>query len=169
MDTNVSVRNQDGGVEMEKIPNGRYTKKFREEAVKVVTDGGLSVLETSKRLSLPKSTLEHWLRVSKAGSLGEIGKGQRPLTDIERELAKVKRELSLAKMEWGILKKRPRTLPMSRWKVRGDQGVATGLLCFAAMPCAGGDEKRILCLGQAFAYHLAAGGDETGTGDTCCS
>ena len=45
------------------------------------------------------------VRVSKTGALGEIGKGQRPLTDIERELAKVKRELSLAKMERDILKK----------------------------------------------------------------
>ena len=126
---------------MERIANGRYTKEFREETVKMVTDGGMSVLETSERLSLPKSTLESWIRVSKTGTLGEIGKGQRPLTEIERELAKVKRELSLAKMERDILKKRPRTLPRSRWKVRGDQGVATGLLCFAAMPCVGGDDK----------------------------
>jgi transposase len=90
---------------MERIPNGRYTKEFREEAVKMVTEGGLSVLEISRRLSLPKSTLEHWIRVSKAGNLGKIGRGQRPLTDIERELAKVKRELSQAKMERDILKK----------------------------------------------------------------
>ena len=90
---------------MERIPNGRYTKEFREEAVKMATDGGLPVLEISKRLSLPKSTLEHWIRVSKKGHLGKIGKGQRPLTDIERELAKVKRELSLARMERDILKK----------------------------------------------------------------
>ena len=39
-------------------------------------------------------------------------------------------------------------------------------MCFAAMPCIGGDDKRILCLGQASAYHPAAGGDETGIGDT---
>jgi transposase len=71
----------------------------------MVTDGGLSVLEISKRLSLPKSTLEHWIKVSKAGHLGKIGKGQRPLTKIERELARVKRELSLARMERDILKK----------------------------------------------------------------
>jgi transposase len=90
---------------MERIPNGRYTKEFREEAVKMATEGGVPVLEISKRLSLPKSTLENWIRVSKAGHLGKIGKGQRPLTDIERELAQVKRELSLAKMERDILKK----------------------------------------------------------------
>jgi transposase len=90
---------------MERIPNGRYTKEFREEAVKMVTDGGLSVLEVSSRLSLPKSTLERWRRVSKKGNLGSVGKGQRPLTEIERELAQVKRELALAKMERDILKK----------------------------------------------------------------
>ncbi len=90
---------------MERIPNGRYTKEFREEAVKMVRDEGLSVLEISRRLSLPKSTLENWIRVSKTGDLGQIGKVQRPLTEIERELAKVKRELSLAKMERDILKK----------------------------------------------------------------
>jgi transposase len=98
---------------MERIPNGRYTKEFREEAVKMVKDGGLSVLETSKRLSLPKSTLEHWLRVSKTGTLGEIGKSQHPLTEIERELAKVKRELSLAKMERDILKNGPKGIYLS--------------------------------------------------------
>jgi transposase len=90
---------------MKRIPNGRYTQEFREEAVKMVTDGGIPVLEVSKRLSLPKSTLEHWIRVSKSGHLGKIGKGQHPLTDIERELAQVKRELSLAKVERDILKK----------------------------------------------------------------
>ena len=29
---------------MERIPNGRYMKEFREEAVRMVTDGGLSML-----------------------------------------------------------------------------------------------------------------------------
>jgi transposase-like protein len=50
---------------MERIPNGRYTKEFREEAVKMATEGGLQVLEISKRLSLPKSTLEHWISLSR--------------------------------------------------------------------------------------------------------
>jgi transposase-like protein len=30
---------------MERVPNGRYTKEFREEAVKMVTERGMSVLE----------------------------------------------------------------------------------------------------------------------------
>jgi transposase len=90
---------------MERIPNGRYTREFRAEAVKMVTEGGMSVPEISKRLSLPKSTLENWIRVSKSGQLDQIGKDRRPLTEIERELAKVKRELAETKMERDILKK----------------------------------------------------------------
>ena len=90
---------------MERVPHGRYTKEFREEAVKMFTDGGLSVLEICKRLSLPKSTLERWIRVFKTGNLGEVGKSMRPLTEIAVELAQVKRERSLAKMERDILKK----------------------------------------------------------------
>jgi transposase len=90
---------------MERIPNGQYTKEFREEAVKMVSEGELSIPEAARRLSLPKSTLANWIRASKHGKLGSIGNGQRPLTDIERELAQVKRELALTKMERDILKK----------------------------------------------------------------
>ena len=65
----------------------------------------MSVGEASRRLSLPKSTLENWVRASKAGKLGEIGKDQRPLTEVELELARVKRELIITKMERDLLKK----------------------------------------------------------------
>ena len=86
--------------------NGLYKKGFREGAVKMVTDGSLSVVEISKRLSLPKSTLDRWLRrITKTGAVGEIGKSQRHLIKIEMEFTKVKRELSLAMLERDIFKK----------------------------------------------------------------
>ncbi len=78
---------------MKGIPHGRYTKEFREEAVKMVLEGGMTVPEAAGRLSLPPSTLGNWVKAHKAGKLGEIGKTHRPLTDIEMELARVKREL----------------------------------------------------------------------------
>jgi len=90
---------------MKRIPQGRYTKEFREEAVKVVAEGGLSLPEAARRLSLPTSTLGNWLRAYKAGKLGEVGKSQRPLTEIEMELARVKRELAEVRMERDLLKK----------------------------------------------------------------
>ena len=40
---------------MKGIPQGRYTKEFREEAVKLVTDEKLSLPEAGRRLSLPTS------------------------------------------------------------------------------------------------------------------
>jgi len=87
------------------IPNGKYTKELREEAVKLVTQEKLSVPETARRLSLPPSTLDNWLKKHKEGKLGEIGKDYRPLTEVEIELARVKKENATLKMENEILKK----------------------------------------------------------------
>jgi len=90
---------------LRRIPNGKYTKELREEAVKLVTEEKLSVPESARRLSLPTSTLDNWLKKHKEGKLGEIGKGYRPLTEVEIELARVKKENAKLKMENEILKK----------------------------------------------------------------
>ncbi len=90
---------------MKRIPQGRYTKEFREEAVKLIVEEKLSLPEAARRLSLPPSTLGNWVKAYKAGKLGEVGKTYRPLTEIEMELARTKRELAEVKMERDILKK----------------------------------------------------------------
>lgn len=90
---------------MKGIPQGRYTKEFREEAVKLVTEEKLSLPEAARRLSLPPSTIGNWVKQFKAGRLGEVGKTYRPLTEIEMELARTKKELVEVKMERDILKK----------------------------------------------------------------
>jgi transposase len=87
------------------IPQGRYTKEFRLEAVKLVTEEGLSWMEAARRLCLPTSTLANWVKASKAGKLGDVGKKYRPLTEMEMELARTKKELVEVKMERDILKK----------------------------------------------------------------
>jgi len=87
------------------VPQGRYTKEFREEAVKLVTEEKLSIPEAARRLSLPPSTLGNWVKAYKEGRLGEVGKTYRPLTEIEMELARTKKELVEVKMERDILKK----------------------------------------------------------------
>ncbi|MCX5812124.1 MAG: transposase, partial [Proteobacteria bacterium] len=84
---------------MKRIPNAVYTKEFREEAVKMVTEGGLSVSEVGRRLSVSSSTIRYWLNADREGALSDVGKQQRPLTEIEMELARVKRELAQVKME----------------------------------------------------------------------
>jgi transposase len=90
---------------MKGIPQGRYTKEFREEAVKLVTEGNMRIPDAARRLSLPPSTLGNWVRAYRAGKLEAIGKTQRPLTEIEMELARTKKELAEVKMERDILKK----------------------------------------------------------------
>ena len=90
---------------MKGLPQGRYTKEFREEAVKMVTEEKLSLPEAARRLSLPPSTLTTWVKADKAGRLGEVGKTRRPLTEIEMELARTKKELVEVKIERDILKK----------------------------------------------------------------
>lgn len=89
---------------MMRLPKGKYSKEFREEAVKLVLQGGLSVSEASKRLSLATTTLSNWVKAFRAGNLAEIGKGQRPLSEAELELARLRRELAEVKLERDILK-----------------------------------------------------------------
>ena len=90
---------------MKGIPQGRYTKEFRQEAVRLVLEQKLSWAKAAQQLSLPTSTLANWVKAYNAGKLGEIGKSYRPLTEIEMELARVKKENATLKMKCEILKK----------------------------------------------------------------
>jgi len=87
------------------IPQGRYTREFRQETVKLVVEDKIACSEVAKRLSLAPSTLAYWVKAYKEGKLGDIGKAQKPLTDVEMELARTKKELVEVKMERDILKK----------------------------------------------------------------
>ena len=131
---------------MKRGPQGRYTKEFREETVKLVTEEKLSLPEAARRLSLPPSTLGNWVKQFKAGRLGEIGKTYRPLTEIEMELARTKKENAELRMERDILKKQPRTLPGSRCPVRGNEANAALLSHSTSKPHVEGLIQRFLCL-----------------------
>jgi transposase len=91
--------------EMARLPYAKYTQEFREEAVKLVNEEKLSIVEAAKRLQIPTNTLEHWVKLFRTGKLGEIGKNYRPLTEGEMELARLKRENAELKMERDFLKK----------------------------------------------------------------
>ena len=90
---------------MKGIPRGKYTKEFRQEAVKLVLEEKLSWGKAGRRLHLAPSTIGNWVKAYQEGKLGEIGKSYRPLTEVEMELARVKKENSTLKMENEILKK----------------------------------------------------------------
>ena len=90
---------------VERIPKGKFTREFREEAVRMIFEDKLSIPEVGRKLELPPSTIRYWVKAHQSGKLGEVGKGQREMTALERELYETKRELARVKMERDILKK----------------------------------------------------------------
>ena len=102
VDTKIEVQYENGGVSMEKVPKGTYTKEFKEEAAKMVTGQGLSIPEVGRRLSIPKSTIANWVR---AASNGTLAKSKKVVTEEEMDHARLKREIAELKMERDILKK----------------------------------------------------------------
>ena len=89
---------------MEKVPRSVYTKEFKEEAVKMVTEAGLSIPEVSRRISVGKSSIRYWIKRAKEGGFSNEGK-QRPVTAEQMEVARLRREVAELKMEREILKK----------------------------------------------------------------
>jgi transposase-like protein len=104
VDTKVEVHYQDGGVVMVRGPKGVYTKEFKEEAVKMVTEAGLTIPEVGRRLSVGKSTIAYWLKLAKEGTLSNDAK-QRSVTGEQMEVARLRREVAELRMERDILKK----------------------------------------------------------------
>ena len=47
---------------MKGIPQGKYTKEFRTEAVKLVMEGNMSLPEAARKFWLPPSTLANWIK-----------------------------------------------------------------------------------------------------------
>ena len=87
---------------MERIPRQFYTNEFKEEAVKLVTEGGLGVAEASRRLSVSEQTLRNWI---KRLQVGKPVNGGRTVGELEAEVSRLRRELAEARLERDILKK----------------------------------------------------------------
>jgi transposase-like protein len=129
---------------MEKIPNAVYTKELREEAVNLVKDSGLSLPEVGRRLSIPSSTIRYWVAKNKKGTLSEVGKQQKPRSEVEMELLRLKRELAEARIERDLLKKRElRTLQRSRSEVRDHKDNAAHIFYYPYVPFLQGLSKRL--------------------------
>jgi transposase len=90
---------------MKRMPYGIYSKELREEAVKLVTESDLSMVEVSRRLEIPNQTLRNWVKAHREGTLSEISKNRKPLTEAEAELARLRKELAEVRMERDLLKK----------------------------------------------------------------
>jgi transposase len=73
------------------IPQGRYTREFRQKAIKLVVEDKISCREATQRLSLAPSTLAYCVRAYKEGKLVDVGKAQKPLTEGEMYLVWTRR------------------------------------------------------------------------------
>ena len=79
-----------------------YTKAFKEEAVKLITDEGYSFAEAGRNLGVNPNLISRWKRELE-GDGSEIPPGQ--LVAIRAELKELRKENKHLKMEREILKK----------------------------------------------------------------
>jgi len=78
----------------------RYPEEFKIEAVKQVTDRGLSVASVATRLGVTPFSLYAWLKKYGPGSEGHKAK-----IDEQAEIVRLRKELKRAEEERDILKK----------------------------------------------------------------
>ena len=89
---------------MERLPRQKYTKEFREEAVRLVLEQKLTTPEAARRLAMSDKTLANWVFRARQGQLAGLGETRRPVTELEAEVSRLKRELAEARMERDIPK-----------------------------------------------------------------
>ena len=89
----------------ESVPSRQYTYEFKAEAVRLA--GSIGGNPAAERLGIPQSTMAHWVRRSKAGtlSLADASPVKRPLSELELENSRLRRELASAKLDLEIVKK----------------------------------------------------------------
>ncbi len=86
------------------IPRQHYTEEFKQEAVKLVRESGLSIAEAGRRLSVPPMTLKNWVYRSKNPQSGSLSSG-RPVSELEAENSRLCKELAESRLECEIIKK----------------------------------------------------------------
>jgi transposase len=88
---------------MERIPRRVFTAEFKMEAIKLVTEQGLSQSEAARRLDIASTSLHGWIRQAQAGKLKPSGKAG--LSTEQQRIRELERELAIVRMERDILKK----------------------------------------------------------------
>lgn len=80
----------------------QYTKEFKEEAVRLITQGGISLSQVSRDLDVNQNVLRRWKQeLEQHGSQAFPGQG----VPIEQELARLRRENEVLRQEREVLKK----------------------------------------------------------------
>ncbi len=81
-----------------------YSKQFKIDAVKLVTEQGYKVSEAARNLGIHHSSLRHWKKqLETDGNQSFPGKGN--MTSDKEELYRLRKEVKKLRMEREILKK----------------------------------------------------------------
>ena len=91
---------------MQKRPRRIYTREYRIEAVKLVTEHGMEVKVAAEKLGVCLKTYGNWVSSAKSGKLAGIDAHRlRPVSELEAEVSRLRFELATACEERDILKK----------------------------------------------------------------
>lgn len=84
------------------VQRKQYTKEFKEEAVRLITQGGVSLSQASRDLDINQNILRRWKQESERHGVKAFpGQG----VPVEQELARLQRENEVLRQEREILKK----------------------------------------------------------------
>ena len=81
-----------------------YSKQFKLDAVKLVTEQGYNVSEAARNLGVDHNTLRRWKKQLEADK-SEAFPGNGKMTPEKEELHRLRKEVAKLKMERDILKK----------------------------------------------------------------
>lgn len=83
-----------------------YTAEFKQEAVRLSYQSGVSVVQVAEELGITGQLLYKWRkRAREQGDLAFPGNGKVAMTEEQRENQRLRRELERVKQERDILKK----------------------------------------------------------------
>lgn len=93
-----------------RVTKRKFTLEFREEAVRLVVQERMTVLEAARRLEISDKTLANWVRAARQGKMPRAGAGASDrkvssVSELEMEVSKLRAENTRLKMEKEILKK----------------------------------------------------------------
>lgn len=82
----------------------KFTKQFKEDAVKLVTEHGYKRAEAGRRLGVHPNNISRWAREYRQEK-DEIAEGGVPRRELEEEMRRLRKENQRLQMEREILKK----------------------------------------------------------------
>jgi transposase len=88
----------------EKRKRPKYTKEFREDAVKLVTEQGYSSNEAGRRLGVSQSNISRWVREYRKDQ-EDMANGGVTRKELEDKIRRLEKENRRLEMEREILKK----------------------------------------------------------------